>query len=207
VPARLAVTACLAVLLTLACAVGVSHASSPPPQPLKGNPADRMTDRPIEDYRYDHASRCKRNPSPGALALESWLGRHVRGASWGIMRCEKLSRRNYSLHSEGRAIDWHLDVTDPTDRRAARKVIRLLLATDRAGNEHALARRMGVQEIIWDCRSWWSGSDGMGDYSACFTDRGKRRHGVSPTLAHRDHIHFGLSRAGAAKRTSFWRGR
>lgn len=45
----------------------------------------------------------------------------------------------------------------------------------------------------------------MDDYSVCFTDKGKRRKGVSPTLAHRDHVHLGLSRAGAAKRTSFWR--
>lgn len=204
-PTRLLVSACLALLLTLVCAVGLSHAT--PPQPLTGNPADRLADSPIDPYRYDYAKGCRKRPAQGAVALEAWLARHVRGASWGIMRCEKLSQRNYSLHSEGRALDWHLDVTDRTDRRAARKIIRLLLATDRAGNPHALARRMGVQEIIWDCRSWWSGSDGMGDYSVCFTEKGKRRKGVSPTLAHRDHIHFGLSRAGAAKRTSFWRSR
>jgi hypothetical protein len=81
----------------------------------------------------------------------------------------------------------------------------LLLATDRAGDEHALARRMGIQEIIWDCRSWWAGSERMGEYSVCFGASGKPRPRVSTTLAHRDHIHLGLSRAGAAKRTSFWR--
>lgn len=203
-PARLAAVACLAVALA---AAGAAEASAAPPQPLRGNPADRLAGLPIDDYAYDHAKRCRRSPAPGTLALERWLGLHVRGISWGIMRCERLSRDNHSLHSEGRALDWHLDAGDPTDRRAARRLIRLLLATDRAGNEHALARRMGIQEIIWDCRSWWSGSDGMDDYSLCVTDSGKPRRGVSPTLAHRDHIHLGLSRAGAAKRTSFWRGR
>ena len=74
------------------------------------------------------------------------------------MRCEKLSRRNYSLHSEGRALDWHLDARNAADRRAGRRLIKLLLAPDRAGNPHALARRMGIQEIIWDCRAWWSGA-------------------------------------------------
>jgi hypothetical protein len=202
-PARLVALACAVV--ALAAAAGASEASAAPPRPLTGNPADRLAALPIDDYAYDHAKRCRRNPSPGALALQEWLGLHVRGISWGIMRCEKLSRDNHSLHSEGRALDWHLDAGDPTDRRAARKLIRLLLATDRAGNEHALARRMGIQEIIWDCRSWWSGSDGMDDYSLCVTDSGKPRRGVSPTLAHRDHVHLGLSRAGAAKRTSFWR--
>jgi hypothetical protein len=203
-PVRLVALAC--VVIVLAGAAGAAQAASAaPPRPLKGNPADKLAGKPIDDYRYDHATRCKRNPSQGALALQDWLGLHVRGISWGIMRCEKLSKRNYSLHSEGRAVDWHLDVTDPTDRRAARKLIRLLLATDSAGNEHALARRMGVQEIIWDCRSWWSGSDGMDDYSVCYDGKGKRRKGVSPTLAHRDHVHLGLSRVGAAERTSFWR--
>jgi hypothetical protein len=64
---------------------------------------------------------------------------------------------------------------------------------------------MGVQEIIWDCRSWWAGGERMDEYSACFDDRGKRKRGLDKTLAHRDHVHIGLSRAGARMRTSFWR--
>jgi hypothetical protein len=168
------------------------------------NPADRLAELPIDDYSYDHAERCVKRPTPGALALVEWLERNARGVSWGIMRCEKWGKNSASLHAEGRAVDWHLDARSPADRRAARRLIDLLLATDRAGNEHALARRMGIQEIIWNCRSWWSGSDGMGQYSACFTERGKPRKRVNYTAAHRDHIHFGLSRAGARKRTSFW---
>jgi hypothetical protein len=161
--------------------------------------------QPIDDYAYDRATRCVKKPMPGTLAMLRWLERHVMGQFWGIMRCEKLSRRDYSLHSEGRAIDWHLDARRARDRRAARRLIDRLLATDRHGNPHSLARRMGVQEIIWNCRSWWSGADGMDRYSLCFTRKGKRRKHVNATLAHRDHIHIGLSRAGARKRTSFWR--
>lgn len=63
---------------------------------------------------------------------------------------------------------------------------------------------MGIQEIIWNCRSWWSGSDGMGPYSQCFRENGKKRENVNFTLAHKDHIHFGLSWRGARKRTTFW---
>jgi hypothetical protein len=63
---------------------------------------------------------------------------------------------------------------------------------------------MGIQEIIWNCRSWWSGAEGMGNYSVCFTERGKPRRRVNYTAAHKDHIHIGLSRAGARMRTSFW---
>jgi hypothetical protein len=52
---------------------------------------------------------------------------------------------------------------------------------------------MGIQEIIWNCHSWWSGSEGMGKYSVCFTEKGKRRRNVNRTEAHMDHIHIGLS--------------
>lgn len=81
-------------------------------RPVAGNPADWLASLPIDDYRYDRAHHCKRGPSKGALAVEAWLGRNTLGSSWGIMRCERLSKRSMSLHSEGRAIDWHLDVHD-----------------------------------------------------------------------------------------------
>lgn len=169
-----------------------------------GNPADRLVAQPIDDYAYDHARTCRKRPTPGALALVDWLERNAGGVSWGIVRCERWGKGSASLHAEGRAVDWHLDAARPSERREARRLIGLLLASDRAGNSHALARRMGIQEIIFNCRSWWSGSERMSRYSACFTDKGRRRKGVDRTTAHRDHIHFGLSRAGSRKRTSFW---
>ncbi len=176
-------------------------------RPVRDNPADRFAATPIEDYRYDHARRCVRHPRAGALSLQRWLGRHAAGESWGIMRCEKLGPRNYSLHAEGRALDWHLDARTPAGRRAGDRLIRMLLAPDSAGNPHALARRMGVQEIIWDCRAWWSGADRPLRYSACYSKRGKPRRHVNATIAHRDHVHIGLDKMGAAKLTSFWRHR
>jgi hypothetical protein len=176
-------------------------------RPVRDNPADRLLSTPIEAYRYDHARRCVRSPRGGTLALQAWLGRHAAGESWGIMRCEKLGPRNYSLHAEGRAIDWHLDARTPAGRRAGDRLIGMLLASDMAGNQHALARRMGVQEIIWDCRAWWSGADRPSGYSVCYSKRGKPRRHVNATIAHRDHIHIGLNKMGAAKLTSFWRSR
>ena len=189
-----------AVVTVLVCLAAVTATALALP---RSNPANRLASVPIEDYRYDEATRCLKRPPAGTLALQAWLEANVRGESWGIMRCEKWGRNSASLHAEGRAIDWHLDVHNPADRRAARQLIDLLLATDRAGNEHALARRMGVQEIIWDCRSWWAGSDGMDRYSACFNEKG-RRVKIDDTTAHRDHVHIGLNRAGARMRTSFW---
>jgi hypothetical protein len=195
----------LLVCAVILCGFATAAAANPYP-PVRHNPADRLAAKPIDDYRYDHARHCYRRPSRGALAMVNWLEHNSRGVFWGIMRCERLSGRDFSLHSEGRAIDWHLDVHRAADRRAASRLIHLLLATDSAGNPHALARRMGVQEIIWNCRSWWSGSERMGRYSLCYNRRGKRVR-IDDTSAHRNHIHIGLSRLGARKRTSFWRGK
>ena len=170
-----------------------------------GNPANALLSKPIDDYRYDHAKGCRKHPMRGTVSLQRWLESNAKGAPWGIMRCSKLGASSYSLHAEGRALDWHLDARSASDRRAADRLIKLLLATDRQGNRHALARRMGIQEIIWNCHSWWSGSDGMGKYSQCYREDGKKRKNVNFTLAHKDHIHFGLSWRGARKLTTFWR--
>ena len=125
--------------------------------PVRGNPADRLTGVPIDGYRYDHAKDCRKSPAKGTEALASWLDKNAGGSFWGIMRCERWGKDSASLHAEGRALDWHLNVHNGADRREADRLIKLLLAPDRAGNQHALARRMGVQEIIWNCRSWYSG--------------------------------------------------
>jgi hypothetical protein len=169
--------------------------------------APAFAQAPIDDYAYDKATDCRKKPTPGALALVDWLEKNSSGTSWGIMRCERWGKNSASLHAEGRAVDWHLDASRPADRREARRLIDLWLAPDPAGNEHALARRMGIQEIIWNCHSWWSGSEAMGKYSACYTERGRPRKNVNYTEAHKDHIHIGLSWAGARKRTSFWAAR
>jgi hypothetical protein len=171
---------------------------------LSATTATAVAQPPIDDYAYDKAKTCRKHPTPGALALVNWLEKNAKGTFWGIMRCERWGKNSASLHAEGRAVDWHLDSRVPADRREAKRLIDLWLATDSEGNEHALARRMGIQEIIWNCHSWWSGAEGMGKYSVCFTDSGKRRRHVNFTEAHKDHIHIGLNWAGARKRTSFW---
>jgi hypothetical protein len=171
--------------------------------PVVANPANRLAKLPADPYAYDRAKGCTARPRAGTLALQSWLLRHAGGSSWGILRCAKLGVSSFSLHAEGRAIDWHLDVHRRADRREAERLIRLLLAPDRVGTPHALARRMGIQEIIWDCRAWWSGSAGLRPYSTCFDGEGAERE-IDDTTAHRDHIHFGVSAAGARMRTSFW---
>jgi hypothetical protein len=176
---------------------------------LVPNPANdrRLVNKPIDDESYDGADGCRKQVPKGMKALQKWLERTVRGESWGIQRCEKLKRGggNYSLHSEGRAIDWRLDAGVAKERRAAMRLIRTLIAADSKGNPRALARRMGVQGLIFDCKSWWTGMDRLGDYSYCYKRNGDLRHNLDRTAAHRDHVHIELNWDGARKNTSFWR--
>ena len=174
---------------------------------LKTNPANHksLIDKPIEGPRYDRGEGCRDRPPSGMLQLQRWLDRNVRGETWGIMRCENWGGGNFSLHAEGRAIDWHLDARRAGERQAAMNLINTLIERDRRGNTTALARRMGIQGIIFNCRTWWAGSTGLGRYSYCFNDNGKRKKNLDPTQAHIDHVHLELNWPGARERTSFWK--
>ncbi len=177
------------------------------PAPVEGNPADRLAALPIEDSVYDRATHCAKTPKPGTTLLVAWLEANAIGETWGVYRCERWGKGSASLHAEGRAIDWHLDARDPVQRRAGEDLIRLLLAPDTAGNPQVLARRMGVEELIWDCGYWMARMGEFSKYSECFAKSGKKRKRVNPTAGHIDHLHIGLTKDGAAARTSFWANR
>ena len=202
-PSRIVPVAVLATLIVVAPARAIIRLPAAPTQ-VAHNPAERLLAQPIEDSVYDPATRCSKRPKPGMAALQRWLEGNVRGVSWATYRCEKWGKKRASLHSEGRAIDWHLDATKAADRREAERLARLLLAPDSLGNPQALARRMGVEEMIWDCGSWAAGMSQFEKYPPCFNKHGTRRKRVDPSVGHRNHIHIGLTNAAAARRTSFW---
>jgi len=189
-------------LATLALIAPATAAALPS---LSANPANKLLTRGIDPLRYDRATHCTGRATSGAEALVAWLERNSAGVNWGIYRCEKWGKNEASLHAEGRALDWHLDAGVPAERRAAYKLIELLVAPDKDGNQVALARRMGVQGLIFDCRSWWGSPSGeLGDYSYCYGKDGKRKKGINRTEAHMDHIHIELNKLGAAMKTTFW---
>ena len=200
-------TTLLLALLALGLAASPAQAIrvGPLTAPVVDNPVDRLSELAPDPEQYDPATHCRPTPQPGMDALVAWLGRTGAGESWGTYRCERWGKGQASLHAEGRAVDWHLDSRVPAQREAGKRLIRLLLAPDSAGTHHALARRMGVQELIWDCSYWGAGSAEFGPYSPCFAKSGARRKRIDPTVGHLDHLHIGLSKAGAAKRTSWWR--
>jgi hypothetical protein len=172
--------------------------------PLPGNPADTLAS-PIDDEVYDPATHCTGpRHREGMLDLQHWLEAHSRGVFWGSYRCERWGKHSASLHAEDRAIDWHLDVTDAADREDAKRLIDLLLAPDINGNQHALARRMGVEELIWDCSYWGAEMEDFQPYGYCYGRSGKLRTHLDPTAAHRNHVHIGMTKRGAAAKTTFW---
>ncbi len=178
-----------------------------PVAPVPANPAERLLALPIEAALYEPATRCLPNARrPGTDRFAAWLDVNARGAFWGSYRCGKWESKSASLHAEQRAVDWHLDAARRGDRREAARLIGLLTAPDSAGNPHALARRMGVELVIWDCAYWGAGMVAFKPYSPCLTRDARLARKVNKTIAHRDHIHFGLTRAGALGRTSFWTG-
>jgi hypothetical protein len=192
-------------LLTIcaaALALGVAASAS---GGLRPNPADdpRLVDEPMDGYRYDYAERCRTKVPPGMKAFQGWLEANVRGESWGIVRCEPLGD-GLSVHSDGRAIDWHLDARVRRERRAAKRLIRTLLKPDANGYAHALALRMGVQGLIFNCKQWYGNAKALEPYSYCFKRNGKRRKHLDRTQAHMDHVHIELNWLGAREKTSFW---
>lgn len=155
---------------------------------------------PIDPYAAFEPQRiCHPAAKPGAVALSDLiLHAFPETQSYGISRDCDIGGR--SEHKEGRAFDWGVDANDPEERAIADALVDLLLAPDAEGNEHALARRMGIMYIIWDGQVW----------SSHRPDEGWRpyRHpsgAADPTLDHEDHVHISLSWEGAMGRTSLWR--
>ena len=143
----------------------------------------------VDDYPDSAGQRyCDPRPKPGAVLLaELLVEAHPTSGSMGIARpCELGST---SEHKEGRGFDW--DVTS-LDARVVDLALVRLLASDRQGNSHALARRMGITYMIWNDQIW----------SSRLADQGWRTY--TGPHSHRDHVHFSLSWAGALGHTTLW---
>src|SRR3954447_18159915 len=188
------------VCLAAALALAIPAVASALPR-LTANPANKLLSRGIDPIQYDAATKCNGGNIPaGTKAMLAWLERNAAGGNSGEYRCEMWGKHEASLHSAGRAIDWH-----PATMNDGYELVKLLLAPDEDGNVAALARRMGVQGLIFDCSSWFGGWDGqMGHYSYCYGKNDKKKQNLDPTQAHMNHVHIELNLRGAAKKTTFW---
>lgn len=146
----------------------------------------------IEDYAsYDGQTQCIGSEQPGVAAFKNLLlGAYPAARNLGIIRACGIGGQ--SEHKEGRAWDFGVYANRPNEAAIAQEVINWLLATDRHGNRHALARRLGIMYMIWNRKIWKSYSN-PGTW-----------HNYTGANPHTDHIHFSFSWPGARKQTTFW---
>ena len=145
--------------------------------------------------RYQAQTTCSPTAKPGVADFAARLLRaYPTTRSLGIVRA--CSVGGTSEHKEGRAFDWGgLNAARAADRDRVERFTTWLLKPDRYGNRYAMARRLGIQYLIWNRKIW-------GSYAA---DSGWRRY--TGASSHRDHVHISFTWAGARKKTSFWTGK
>ncbi len=138
---------------------------------------------------YQKGYRCLTETQPGVLAfaklLNATYGKHTYGT---LRQCA-------AEHGEGRALDWMLNADDPAQLALGNALTRWLSAKDSEGRPGAMARRFGINYIIWNRQQWYAWDPGMA---------WKPYYGSSP---HTDHIHISFTWDGAYARTSWWTGK
>jgi hypothetical protein len=153
-----------------------------PSPPVKGLPT-ALDARPP----YEPQVSCDPRAKPGVVAFAALMAvRYRTGAQGTFRQCQGTT----SEHYENRALDWMLNVNNPTQKAIANSVTAWLSA-----NNGAMARRLGINYMIWNRRIWgvYAPSRGWAAYTGA--------------VPHTDHIHFSFSWDGAMKRTSWWTGR
>ncbi|MBD3782537.1 MAG: peptidoglycan-binding protein [Micrococcales bacterium] len=158
-------------------------AAIPYPQPAKPLPSALDVAPP-----YEPGTQCLTENQPGPVAFAKLLNATYGSHVYGVLRkCDQE-------HGEGRALDWMLDSRKPANLALGNAVTRWLAAPDAQGRPGAMARRFGINYIIWNRQIWkaWAPERGWGAYT-----------GSSP---HTDHIHLSFTWDGAVKRTSWWTG-
>lgn len=156
--------------------------------PLGGAPDPLPTLQP-RDFQTD----CDPTPKPCVEAFRDMVLEQYGGRSGGIYRDCDIGGK--SEHKEGRAWDWF-----PPDKATGDRLVGDMLATDASGRAFAMARRWGLQYLIWWRRMWRAyPADAPGWHDYTITG--------NATLEHRDHVHFTFSRAAAACNGDFARNR
>ncbi len=180
-------------LLTGGILAGILLALVVPATALPATSAVRALAGPtIDPYaRYVGQTTCDLKPKPGVTGVRDLIVAAY-GKRWSGISGD-CSKPRTSEHKEGRALDISFDADSRADKAKAENFLGWLLATDSAGNKHAMARRLGVMYIVWNRRMWRSyrPADGWQPYTGT-------------SNPHTDHIHLSFSWDGARKRTSWW---
>jgi len=172
------------IAVAFALTVGIAPAAQAaiPSPPSKALPVALDARAP-----YEPQVSCDPRSKPGVVAFGALMtARYKIGAKGTYRPCQG----DTSEHYESRALDWMLSVNNPTQKAIADSVTAWLSA-----NNGAMARRFGINYMIWNRRIWgvYAPAQGWVAYRGA--------------VPHTDHIHFSFSWDGAMKRTSWWTGR
>jgi hypothetical protein len=196
-PVRIIAVLAMTIALSSGLAVATAPAGSAAVRTLPTPVGLPVSIEPLADY-VEQVS-CQPGYRTGTLALARLLVTTYPNTSYGgAYACGMDGNR--SEHYDGRAIDWMNTVRDPVQAAQAAAVIKFLLATDKAGNTFANARRLGVMYIIWNNKMWGAWGGTWSDYNNC----AKTPSTAMDSPCHRNHMHISLSWNGAKGRTSFW---
>ena len=200
----------LTVTLAAVCGlVGAAEAGAPPTEPHTVKPGKHLgqvdpRDLPVhggepgpEGLGYAPVGdRCLGKAQPGTVSLRRYIDHWFRGHSLGIYNCRNVAGTSHlSTHAEGRALDWALNAKVPRQRRQARRIIHFFLRDDSFGKPRAMARRWGIEVIIYNEHLWSVTHDREG-WRPC-------RDSCSD---HVDHLHIEQNWRGAKRRLSAWTG-
>ena len=187
--------AALLTLLSLTTSLAVSVGTASTAEARAIATARTSYARAIEPLAaYQPQTTCSPRAKPGVADFANRLLRaYPSTRSLGIVRACSAGGR--SEHKEGRAFDWGVNAHTKAGRATVAHVTRWLFAKDRYGNRFAMARRLGIQYLIWNHRIWGSYAAGAG---------WRRYTGANP---HTDHVHISFTWAGARGKTSFWSGK
>ena len=175
------------VVVAAAVLVGVAPAQAVavPASPAFGPYAEPLA-------RYEAPTICAPSAQAGTLALRSLLAATYPTRSTISTYRTCTGTTSSDDHQEGRALDWMMSASNPSDLALAQTFFTWLFATDAYGNTYANARRLGIEYMIWNHQMWraYNPSAGWQPYTG--------------SVPHTDHIHITLSWAGARKQTSWW---
>ncbi len=155
----------------------------PYPKPTRALPSALDVAAP-----YQKGTQCLTYNQPGAVAFAKLLNTTYGNRTYGILRTCAAE------HGEGRALDWMINANNSEQLALANALTRWLAAPDAQGRAGAMAKRFGINYIIWNRQQWRAYDPGRG---------WAPYYGVSP---HTDHIHFSFNWDGARMRSSWWSG-
>ena len=159
----------------------------------------------IDPYSsYEPESTCSPKAKAGVVAYRDLIDRTY-GALWSNIA--RACSASVSGHEEGRALDWGRNAAVASQKAQADALLGWLLATDKHGNKHAMARRLGIQYIQYNNMMWRAYGANAGWQPQMLGGKACSTLGASyKTSCHRDHIHTSFSWAGANKKTSYFTG-